>query len=137
MQILEDTVTANSVPIRKRMQPPCVHHSLLKALAVKMKQKLFIVFTDFEAAFDLVSRRLLFQKLIRLGLSSMMLTALIAIYSCSKSVVEHNKAYSDYLLLLAGVKQGAPPSGLLYIAYTMGLIDMYKNKFQPEPLIFI
>ena len=110
---------------------------LLKALAVKMKQKLFIVFTDFEAAFDLVSRRLLFQKLIRLGLSSMMLTALIAIYSCSKSVVEHNKAYSDYLLLLAGVKQGALPSGLLCIAYTLGLIDMYENKFQPEPLILI
>ena len=70
---------------------------LMKALAVKMKQKLFIVFTEFEAAFDQVSRRLLFQKLIRLGLSSMMLTALIAIYSSGKSVVEHDKVYSDYL----------------------------------------
>ena len=69
--------------------------------------------------------------------SSMMLTALIAIYSCSKSVVEHDKAYSDYLLLLTGVKQGAPPSGLLYIAYTMGLIDMYDSKFHPEPLTSI
>ena len=64
-----------------------------------------------------------------------MLAAPIAIYEASKSVVEHGDEYSDYLLLLAGVKQGAPPSGLLYIAYTMGLIDVYDVSFKPEPLI--
>ena len=109
----------------------------MKVLSKKLKEKLFIVFTDFEAAFDLVSRRLLFQKLIRLGISAVMLNALIAIYMNSQSVVEHNGNFSDYLLLLADVKQGAPPSGLLYIAYTMGLIDMYGNTFNPEPLIGI
>ena len=110
---------------------------LMKILAKKSGEKLFIIFTDFEAAFDLVSRRLLFQKLIRLGVSAVFLNALIAIYISGKSVVEHDNQFSDYLLLLAGVKQGAPPSGLLYIAYTMGLIDMYDNSFHPEPLIFI
>ena len=108
---------------------------LLKVLTKKTKQKLVIVFTDFEAAFDLVSRRLLFQKLVRIGVSAGMLTALIAIYEAGKSVVEHRGEYSDYLVLLAGVKQGAPPSGLLYIAYTMGLIDVYELRFKPEPLI--
>ena len=68
----------------------------------------------------------LFQKLVRIGVSAGRLAALIAIYEASKSVVEHGDEYSDYLLLLAGVKQGAPPSGLLYIAYTMGLIDVYE-----------
>ena len=53
---------------------------LFKVLAVKTKQKLFIIFTDFEAAFDLVSRRLLFQKLVKLGVSATMLSALISIY---------------------------------------------------------
>ena len=110
---------------------------LMKALTKKTKQKLFVVFTDFETAFDLVSRRLLFKKLIQLGVSALLLQALIAIYAGGKSVVEHNQEYSDYLLLLAGVKQGAPPSGILYIAYTMGIIDMYKNSFNPEPLIWI
>ena len=110
---------------------------LMKALTKKTKQKLFVVFTDFEAAFDLVSRRLLFKKLIQLGISALLLQALIAIYAGGKSVVEHNQEHSDYLLLLAGVKQGAPPWGILYIAYTMGIIDMYKNSFNPEPLIWI
>ena len=110
---------------------------LLKILAKKTKQKLYIIFTDFEAAFDLVSRRLLFEKLIKLGVSSVMLGALIAMYLASKSVVENSGQYSDYLILLAGVKQGAPPSGLLYIAYTMSLITIFSNTFQPEPLIDI
>ena len=110
---------------------------LLKILSRKTKQSLFIVFTDFEAAFDLVSRRLLFQKLIRLGISAVMLNALITIYISSKSVMQHNNEYSDYVLLLAGVKQGAPLSGLLYIAYTLGLIDIFDNSFNPEPLIYM
>ena len=108
---------------------------LLKVLTVKTKQKLFIVFTDFEAAFDLVSRRLLFQKLVKLGISSLMLSALIAIYVKSKAVVEHNKEFSDILMLLAGVKQGAPPSGTLYIAYTMGIVNVFDGTFNTEPLI--
>ena len=108
---------------------------LLKVLTVKTKQKLFIVFTDFEAAFDLVSRRLLFQKLVKLGISSLMLSALIAIYVKSQAVVEHSKEFSDFLILLAGVKQGAPPSGTLYIAYTLGIVDLFEGKFHIEPLI--
>ena len=110
---------------------------LMKILAKKAGVKLYIIFTDFEAAFDLVSRRLLFRKLIQIGISSVFLNALIAIYISGKSVVQHDNQFSEYILLLAGVKQGAPPSGLLYIAYTMGLIDMYDNSFHPEPLIYI
>ena len=89
---------------------------LLKLLTSKTKQKLYIIFTDFEAAFDLVSRRLLFEKLVKLGVSVVMLKALIAIYLASESIIEHDGQYSDYVLLLAGIKQGAPPSGILYVA---------------------
>ena len=79
---------------------------LLKLLTTKTKQKLFIVFTDFEAAFDLVSRKLLFEKLVKLGVSSVMLGALIAIYVTSESVIEHRGEFSEIMLLLAGIKQG-------------------------------
>ena len=49
---------------------------LLKALAKKWKEKLFIIFTDFEAAFDLVSRKILFEKLVNLGIRFVLLGAL-------------------------------------------------------------
>ena len=110
---------------------------LLKILTVKTKQKLFIIFTDFEAAFDLVSRRLLFEKLVKLGISTIMLNALISIYIASQSVVEHKGEFSDYVILLCGIKQGAPPSGILYIAYTLDIITMYNNEFNPEPLLYL
>ena len=109
----------------------------MKILAAKSKLKLFIIFTDFEAAFDLVSRKLLFEKLVKLGISSVMLTALISIYTSSRSVIEHNGEFSDFLVLLAGIKQGAPPSGILYVAYTLGVIDIFNCKFHPEPIINI
>ena len=108
---------------------------LLKALTKKRKRKLYITFTDFEAAFDLVSRRLLFKKLITLGISSIMLTALMAIYLSSKSVIQHKGEFSDYLILLTGIKQGAPTSGILYIIYTAGIIDLFNKEFNAEPLI--
>ena len=38
-------------------------------------------------------------------------------------------------MLLAGVKQGAPPSGTLYIAYTMGIVNVFDGTFNAEPLI--
>ena len=63
-----------------------------------------------------------------------MLNTLIAIYTASLSVVEHRGEFSDYVVLLAGIKQGSPPSGILYIAYTLGIIDVYNNKFNAEPL---
>ena len=66
-----------------------------------------------------------------------MLTALMAIYIASQSVVEHKGEFSDYVMLLCGIKQGAPPSGILYIAYTLDIINMYSNEFHPEALINI
>ena len=108
---------------------------LLKSLTKKTRTKLYITFTDFEAAFDLVSRRLLFKKLIGIGISSIMLTVLMSIYLASKSVIEHKGDFSDYLILLTGIKQGAPTSGLLYIIYTSGLIDIFNREFNAEPLI--
>lgn len=143
----------NAIPKKGRLEPPKFVRfisvmgifeklyqtilRLLKILTIKTKQKLFIVFTDFEAAFDLVSRKLLFEKLIKVGVSTVMLNALIAMYISSKSGVEHGNEFSDYLILLAGIKQGAPTSGLLYIAYTLGLIDIFDGSFKAEPLIYI
>ena len=61
----------------------------------------------------------------------------MSIYLASQSVVEHKGEFSDYVLLLCGIKQGAPPSGILYIAYTLDIITMYNNKFNPEPLLYL
>ena len=48
----------------------------------------------YEAAFDKISRRNLFVKLVNMGISSLMLPALIEMYSVTESYVDVNGEYS-------------------------------------------
>ena len=106
----------------------------LKLIVAKTKTPLFIVFTDFKAAFDLVSRRKLFQKLVTIGISTVLLNALMGIYTNIQTAVFHNHEFSKRINLLAGINQVAPTSGILYIAYTLDLIQIFKI-FDTEPII--
>ena len=63
----------------------------LKLIVKKTKTPLFIVFTDFKAAFDLVSRRRLFQKLVTIGISAGLLNALMGVYTNIQAVVFHSR----------------------------------------------
>ena len=62
----------------------------LTAICKKLKISLFIGVTDFEAAFDKISRRNLFLKLVNMGISGLMLKALIEMYSVTESYVDIN-----------------------------------------------
>ena len=108
---------------------------ILKELAKKTKTKIFIIFTDFQAAFDLVSRRTLFQKLINLGVSTMLLNAIMAMYTNVQAVVEYSGEFSESFHLLSGIRQGSPTSGILYIAYTYDLINLFTRTFDVETFI--
>lgn len=66
----------------------------LTAICRKLKISLFIGVTDFEAAFDKISRRNLFLKLVNMGISGLMLKALIEMYSVTESYVDVNGEYS-------------------------------------------
>ena len=52
----------------------------LISICKKLRIPLFIGVTDFEAAFDYISRRNLFKKLVNIGIGMFMLRALIEIY---------------------------------------------------------
>ena len=74
-QIILSLIPENSIPQtdyqKKRV---CNMHvmkiRLMKILATKRCEKLFMMFTDFEAGFDFETRRPPFQKLIQLGENS-------------------------------------------------------------------
>ena len=107
----------------------------LIAVAVKQKKALFIGITDFAAAFDSISRRLLFQKLVCFGIGSIMLNALKDMYNVTCTFVEMNGEYSHEFDLTAGVLQGAATSTILFIAYTADLITLFNTIFKEEDLI--
>ena len=107
----------------------------LIAICNKMKTPLFIGITDFEAAFDLISRRNLFEKLVQLGISMIMLRSLVEMYLVNTSYVEVNGEYSRTFCMTAGVLQGSSTSTILFMAYTADLVHLFNNTFPAEDLI--
>ena len=107
----------------------------LISICRKLKKPLFVGITDFEAAFDYISRRNLFKKLVGLGIGSAMLCALIEMYKVTDAYVLLNGEYSKRLSITAGVLQGSASSTLLFMAYTSDLITLFRNYFPAEELI--
>ena len=107
----------------------------LVAICKKLKITLFIGVTDFEAAFDYISRRNLFIKLANLGIGVCLLNALIEMYKVSDAYVFLDGEYSRKLAISAGVLQGSASSTLLFMAYTSDLIDIFREHFPAEEII--
>ncbi len=107
----------------------------LISICRKQKKPLFVGITDFEAAFDYISRRNLFKKLVSLGIGAGMLAALIEMYKVTDAYVLLNGEYSRKLSITAGVLQGSASSTLLFMAYTSDLITLFRSYFPAEELI--
>ena len=105
----------------------CMEHIVSLRLLCDMvrrnrKLKLFVTFIDFSQAYDRVPRDVLFRVLQRLGCGSIMLCALIAMYSVTESWVG-----TTLVLISLGVRQGSPTSCLLFIVFVNDLIRIIKE----------
>ena len=102
----------------------CIEHivslRLLCDMARRKRLKLYVTFIDFSQAYDRVPRHILFRVLQRLGCGSVMLAALIAVYTHTESVLG-----TAVILLTMGVRQGSPTSSLLFIIF-VDLIRIIK-----------
>ena len=107
----------------------------LISICKKLRITLFIGVTDFEAAFDYISRRNLFRKLVNLGIGMFMLRALIEMYKMTDAYIFLNGEYSHKLFITAGVLQGSASSTILFMAYTSDIIDLFKQNFPIEELL--
>ena len=83
----------------------CIEHimclRLLCDMAKKKRVKLYVTFIDFSQAYDMVPRDTLFKVLQRLGCGSVMLAALIAMYSLTQSIIG-----TTVVTIALGVHQG-------------------------------
>ena len=95
---------------------------LLVEYAKKHKQKLFLLFVDFQKAYDKVPRQKLLQCLKARGCGKMMLLALRALYRCTQFVLQ-----SATITANTGVRQGAPTSCTLFVMYIDNLVRMMKD----------
>ena len=121
------------------MRKGCILHVFfircLIAICSKLKKTLYVGVTDFEAAFDNISRRYLFVKLVKLGIGMFLLHAIIEMYKIIDAYVLLNGEYSSRLSITAGVLQGSASSTLLFMAYTSDIIDIFRTYFPSEEII--
>ena len=85
--------------------------------------KLFIAFIDFSKAYDRVPRGKLFVLLMSMGCGSVMLCALMSMYSVTSCILG-----AVLITCTLGVRQGSPTSVFLFIIYVDVLIKMVKER---------
>ena len=108
---------------------------LIIELAKKTKTELYIGCFDIEKAFDKVSRLLLLQKLVKIGIGYSMLHALKAIYTTTSCILHMRGKNSTEFKTSCGIRQGAPSSALLFIVFINDLIDFVQTRCIPEAII--
>ena len=105
----------------------CIEHILTLRLWIdyskRNRKKLFIAFIDFSKAYDRVPRGKLFVLLMSLGCGSVMLCALMSMYTLTTCILG-----SVLITCTIGVRQGSPTSVFLFIIYVDALIKMVKTK---------
>ena len=95
---------------------------LLIDIATKERRKLYILFVDFEKAYDRVNRGTLITLLKNMGCGSAMLQALKNSIKKTTSLLGDSEIQAK-----TGVRQGSPSSCFLFTAYVNPLIRMIKE----------
>ena len=105
----------------------CIEHIFTLRLWIdyckRKRYKLFIAFIDFSKAYDRVPRGKLFRVLMSLGCGSVMLCALMSMYSLTTCILG-----AVLITCTMGVRQGSPTSVFLFIIYVDILIKMVKER---------
>ena len=80
---------------------------LLSAIAKKTNVSLYIGLFDLEKAFDKISRYKLLKKLVKMGISNIMLEALKRLYVETYCILTYGNEFSNEFRTYCGVRQGA------------------------------
>jgi len=90
--------------------------SLTNIIDTRKKARLstFCAFIDFKKAYDFVSRNILWQQLMSIGVNGRIFKAVTSLYSSVSACVRVNGHLTDWFEVGAGLRQGCPLSPLLF-----------------------
>ena len=106
------------------------HVFVLSAIVSAFQQarkKLFVVFVDYEKAFDSVDRLKLWYKLQTTKISSYLLRIITSIYDKTKSCLRMNSNLSKFFMCQVGVRQGDVLSPMLFNIFLKDFEPYLKN----------
>ena len=90
---------------------------------LSLGQNLIICFIDFSGAFDLMSRHVLFYKLIKSGLHGRVINTLRSLYNKTCFRVKHGGYASESIRQVVGVNQGGNASPIIFRKYMSDMRD--------------
>ncbi|XP_055916725.1 uncharacterized protein LOC129949346 [Eupeodes corollae] len=90
--------------------------AIVKGFQARNK-KVYALFVDFKAAFDLIHRNALLYKLSQIGLSTKFIQIIKEMYCGTNAAVWDGNNISDWFETDSGVKQGCPLSALLFALF--------------------
>lgn len=105
-----------------------------KYLQKSIKHRLHCCFVDFKAAFDSISRKELFYKLLKLEIGGTFLASLRAMYGNVNFAVKTDGKVSEYFKSNLGVKQGCTLSPLLFNLFIADLPLIFDHNCDPAIL---
>ena len=92
-------------------------------------KSLYICFVDFSKAFDLITRHILFHKIMSLGWQGKIIDTLRSLYNKTHFRVKYNGYLSSPIMDSMGVNQGGNASGFLFRKYMANLGNYLRQEF--------
>jgi hypothetical protein len=116
-----------------RTQRSCVDNlfillSLIQLQLGYRRKPLYVIFVDFEAAFDSVEHHLLFHKLHKLSVSSKLINILKSIYNKLTMFVTVESNRSNKIPIKKGILQGDPISPLIFSLFISDLSTFFRQN---------
>ena len=94
----------------------------------KCKGKVYAAFIDFKSAFPSVKHNLLWDKLLKMGISSKIVNILIDLYSKAVMKIKNGKDFSDPIKITEGVLQGESLSPLLFSLFLQDIENFFLKS---------
>ena len=108
---------------------------LIIELAKRSDKCVYIGLFDLEKAFDKVSRYKMLKKLVKKGISNIMLQALKRLYLLTMCVLSYGGEISEAFRTWSGIRQGAASSVLLFISFIDDLVNFLEQNCPKEDIL--
>ena len=109
----------------------CQHHiyALVNTIQRELNcgREMHATFVDFQKAFDLVNRPLMFCKLMELGINGIVLELIKSMYRGTENVIHINELYTPPFMSELGVRQGNNLSPKIFTCYINGLLEELRQ----------
>lgn len=105
-------------------------NSLIQIQLKYKEQKLYTCFVDFKRCFDLLSHRIIWQKLYKTELSPKLIRIIQKLYENAKCRIKVNNKneYTDEIKITKGLLQGDSASPLLFSLVTSDIVKFLEEK---------